>query len=79
MIAGTVVVLTELVPHSGLDLDEAVQKIKSTGASVQVLPYDRHLAAGGPVHTQLLAHPTREAAARLAADVFQLSLSQQRH
>ncbi|SEC11034.1 MinD/ParA family protein [Streptomyces sp. 2314.4] len=79
VIAGTVVVLTELVPHSGLDLDEAVQKIKSTGASVQVLPYDRHLAAGGPVHTELLAHPTREAAARLAADVFQLSLSQQRH
>ncbi|MGW7572498.1 MinD/ParA family ATP-binding protein [Streptomyces sp. NPDC054765] len=79
VIAGTVVVLTELVPHSGLDLDEAAQKLKSTGASVQVLPYDRHLAAGGPVQTTLLAHPTREAAARLAADVFQLSLSQQRH
>ncbi|MFE6739144.1 MinD/ParA family ATP-binding protein [Streptomyces tubercidicus] len=79
VIAGTVVVLTELVPHSGLDLDEAVRKLQSTGASVQVLPYDRHLAAGGPVHTELLAQPTREAAARLAADVFQLSLSHQRH
>ncbi|UYB40861.1 MinD/ParA family protein [Streptomyces sp. Je 1-4] len=79
VIAGTVVVLTELVPHSGVDLDEAVQRLKSTGVSVQVLPYDRHLAAGGPVHTELLAHPTREAAARLAADVFQLSLSQQHH
>ncbi|MGY4957835.1 MinD/ParA family ATP-binding protein [Streptomyces nigrescens] len=79
VIAGTVVVLTELVPHSGVDLDEAVHRLKSTGVSVQVLPYDRHLAAGGPVHTELLAQPTREAAARLAADVFQLSLSQQRH
>ncbi|MGY4968305.1 MinD/ParA family protein [Streptomyces nigrescens] len=79
VIAGTVVVLTELVPHSGVDLDEAVQRLKSTGVTVQVLPYDRHLAAGGPVHTELLAHPTREAAARLAADVFHLSLSQQRH
>ncbi|MFJ3952901.1 MinD/ParA family protein [Streptomyces libani] len=79
VIAGTAVVLTELVAHSGVDLDEAVQKLRSTGISVQVLPYDRHLAAGGRIHTELLAHPTREAAARLAADVFQLSLSQQRH
>ncbi|MFG2862229.1 MinD/ParA family protein [Streptomyces sioyaensis] len=77
--ASTVVVLTELVPHSGLDLDEAVQMLRSTGVSVQVLPYDRHLAAGGRLHTELLAHPTREAVARLAADVFQLSLSHQRH
>ncbi|MFI6062963.1 MinD/ParA family protein [Streptomyces sp. NPDC051286] len=77
VIAGTVVVLTELVPHPGLDLAEAAEKLKSTGASVQVLPYDRHLAAGGLIRTELLAHSTREAATRLAADVFQLS--QKRH
>ncbi|WP_373317520.1 MinD/ParA family ATP-binding protein, partial [Streptomyces glebosus] len=77
VIAGTVVVLTELVRRSGLDLGEAVQRLRSTGVSVQVLPYDRHLAGGGRIHTDLLAHPTRQAAARLAADVFQLS--QQRH
>ncbi|BCK67969.1 hypothetical protein Srufu_019220 [Streptomyces libani subsp. rufus] len=77
VIAGTVVVLTELVPRSGLDLGEAVQRLRSTGVSVQILPYDRHLAGGGRIHTYLLAHPTRQAAARLAADVFQLS--QQRH
>ncbi|MEU2132504.1 MinD/ParA family protein [Streptomyces sp. NPDC018352] len=77
VIAGTVVVLSELVPHSGLDLDEAAQKLKATGAGVQVLPYDRHLAAGGAIRTELLAHATREAATRLAADVFRLS--QQHH
>jgi MinD-like ATPase involved in chromosome partitioning or flagellar assembly len=77
VIAGTVVVLTELVPHAGLDLAEAAEKLRSTGASVQVLPYDRHLAAGGLIRTELLAHSTREAATRLAADVFQLS--QKRH
>lgn len=77
VIAGTVVVLTELVPHSGLDLAEAAGKLRSTGVSVQVLPYDRHLAAGGLIRTGLLAHGTREAATRLAADVFQLS--QKRH
>ncbi|WP_398956606.1 MinD/ParA family protein [Streptomyces sp. GC420] len=77
VIAGTVVVLTELVPHTGLDVAEAATKLESTGASVRVLPYDRHLAAGGTIRTDLLARPTRQAATRIAADVFQLS--QQRH
>ncbi|ATW48903.1 ATPase [Streptomyces peucetius] len=77
MIAGTVVVLTELVPHPGLDLDKAVARLEATGAGVHVLPYDRHLAAGGAIHTGLLARSTRQAAARLSADVFQLS--QKRH
>jgi len=73
VIAGTVVVLTALMPRPGVDLDEAAQRLKATGVCVQVLPYDRHLAAGGPVRTEFLAAPTREAAARIAADVFQLS------
>ncbi|WP_030265275.1 ATPase [Streptomyces violens] len=77
VIAGTVVVLTELVPHGGLDLEEAVKKLQSTGATVRTLPYDRHLAAGGAIRTELLAHSTREAATRIAADAFRLS--QQRH
>ncbi|MGW7358643.1 MinD/ParA family protein [Streptomyces sp. NPDC054802] len=74
VIAGTVVVLAELAPHSGVGLEAAAKKLAATGARVQVLPYDRHLAAGGPISTGLLAHSTRQAAARLAAEVFQLSL-----
>ncbi|MGW7364323.1 MinD/ParA family protein [Streptomyces sp. NPDC054841] len=77
MVAGTVVVLTEQVPHSGLDLDAAAQTLKSTGVNVQILPYDRHLAAGGAIRTELLARSTRQAATRIAADAFQLS--QKRH
>ncbi|MFK0293913.1 MinD/ParA family protein [Streptomyces sp. NPDC090442] len=77
VIDGTVVVLTELVPHCGIDLDEATQKLRSLGVGVQVLPYDRHLAASGPIQTELLAHPTRQAAARITADAFRLS--QRRH
>lgn len=73
IISSTVVVLTETVPHIGLDLDKAAERLKSTGASVRVLPYDRHLAAGGPIRTELLARPTRQAVTRLAAEVFQLS------
>ncbi|MEU3512403.1 hypothetical protein ABZ733_31890 [Streptomyces longwoodensis] len=69
----TVVVLTETVPHRGLDLDKATEQLKATGASVLTLPYDRHLAAGGAIRTDLLARATRQAVTRLAADVFDLS------
>ncbi|HET9380902.1 MAG TPA: MinD/ParA family protein [Streptomyces sp.] len=69
----TVVVLTETVPHLGLDLGRATERLKATGAGVHVLPYDRHLAAGGVLRTELLARATRQAATRLAAEVFQLS------
>lgn len=70
---GTVVAVSEMVPHTGLDTERAAQTLKATGARVQVLPYDRHLAAGGTIRTELLAHATRQAATRLAAEVFQLS------
>ncbi|WP_055490010.1 MinD/ParA family protein [Streptomyces sp. TP-A0356] len=73
VIEGTVVTLTEMVPHTGLDAAKAAETLKATGARVHLLPYDRHLAAGGPIRTELLAHATRRAATRLAAEVFQLS------
>ncbi|MFI1001527.1 hypothetical protein ACIP10_01820 [Streptomyces galbus] len=69
----TVVVLTETVPHRGLDLHKAAEQLEATGASVLTLPYDRHLAAGGAIRTDLLARATRQAVTRLAADVFELS------
>ncbi|MBT2541057.1 MinD/ParA family protein [Streptomyces sp. ISL-44] len=77
VMASTVVVLTEQAPQSGIDLAEAVRTLQAAGPSVHVLPYDRHLADGGHIRTELLAHSTRQTAARLAADVFQLS--QKRH
>ncbi|MFI6863460.1 MinD/ParA family protein [Streptomyces sp. NPDC050421] len=73
VIAGTVVVLSSTVARPGIDVAAAAERLRSTGASVHVLPYDRHLAAGGALRTELLARPTRLAATRLAADVFELS------
>ncbi|MEV5675012.1 MinD/ParA family protein [Streptomyces sp. NPDC052179] len=73
MIAGTVVVLSSMMARPGIDVEAAAETLRSTGAGVHVLPYDRHLAAGGALRTELLSRPTRLAAARLAADVFQLS------
>lgn len=77
VMASTIVVLTEQTPHTGIDLAEAARTLQAAGPSVHVLPYDRHLADGGHIRTELLAHSTRQTAARLAADVFQLS--QKRH
>ncbi|MEU9848816.1 MinD/ParA family protein [Streptomyces sp. NPDC047985] len=74
VITGSVVVLTELTPHPRLGLGEAARRLESTGASVHLLPYDRHLAAGGPIRTDLLAQPTRQAVTRIAADAFERSL-----
>lgn len=74
VVAGTVVVLTQAVPHGGLDVDKAVEKLRATGATVHLLPYDRHLAAGGEISTELLAHSTREAVTHIAADALSLSL-----
>ncbi|MFD4234975.1 MinD/ParA family protein [Streptomyces sp. NPDC058542] len=73
MIAGTVVALTSTTPRPGIDVEAAAEKLRSTGATVHVLPHDRHLAAGGALRTELLARPTRLAATRLAAEAFQLS------
>ncbi|MFI2432183.1 MinD/ParA family protein [Streptomyces sp. NPDC018693] len=73
IIATTVVVLTETVPHPGLDLGKATEQLKATGVTVRVLPYDRHLAAGGAIRTDLLARATRQSATLLAAEVFELS------
>ncbi|WP_455754147.1 MinD/ParA family ATP-binding protein [Streptomyces erythrochromogenes] len=77
MLASTAVVITEQAPHCGVDLADAVRTLEAAGPSVHVLPYDRHLADGGHIRTELLAHSTRQTASRLAADVFQLS--QKRH
>jgi MinD-like ATPase involved in chromosome partitioning or flagellar assembly len=73
VMTSTVVVLTETVPHPGLDLEKAAEQVKATGAHVRVLPYDRHLAAGGAIRTDLLARATRQAVTELAAEVFRLS------
>ncbi|MEV7724341.1 hypothetical protein AB0P15_06350 [Streptomyces sp. NPDC087917] len=71
----TVVVLTAQSPHPALDLDKAAEKLRATGAGVVVLPYDRHLASGGAVRTELLGARTREASVRLAAEVLQRAVA----
>ncbi|MFJ9118116.1 hypothetical protein ACIRJO_21465 [Streptomyces sp. NPDC102394] len=70
-LASTVVALISATPDPNLDLKTATAHLRETGVSVVHLPYDRHLAAGGPIRTELLGSATRHAATRLAAESLQ--------
>ncbi|MFE2684657.1 hypothetical protein [Streptomyces mirabilis] len=69
-LAGTVVALSASSPDTTLDKKTAAAHLQETGVSVVLLPYDRHLAQGGPIHTAMLGQATREAAVRLAAEAM---------
>ncbi|MER5785116.1 hypothetical protein ABT104_25900 [Streptomyces mobaraensis] len=73
----TVVVVTEVTPHTAVDLDAAREVLRLDGVSVRALPYDRHLAAGGAVRTELLARRTHDEVTELAADVLTRSLERE--
>ncbi|MFE2984539.1 hypothetical protein [Streptomyces sp. NPDC059262] len=70
-LAATVVALTSSAPDMTLDLKAATAHLRETGVAVVHLPYDRHLAAGGPIRTALLSEATRRAATGLAAEAVQ--------
>lgn len=70
-LASTVVALTSSAPDMTLDLKAATAHLRETGVAVVHLPYDRHLAAGGPIRTALLSEATRRAATGLAAEAVQ--------
>ncbi|MFE9926467.1 hypothetical protein ACFYQA_34390 [Streptomyces sp. NPDC005774] len=69
-LATTVVALVSSTPDAILDDKTAAGHLKEAGVTVVSVPYDRHLAGGGPIRTDLLAHDTRRAVLRLAAEVM---------
>lgn len=69
-LASTVVALTANSPDLTLDLKTAVAHLKEAGVHVVPVPYDRHLAQGGPIRTALLGQETRAAAITLAAEAM---------
>ncbi|MEU9008686.1 type VII secretion protein [Streptomyces sp. NPDC048479] len=70
-LATTVVALTANSPDMTLDLKAATAHLRETGVTVVALPYDRHLAQGGPIHTAQLGQATRRAATSLAAEAME--------
>ncbi|MFF4355931.1 hypothetical protein [Streptomyces sp. NPDC001604] len=66
----TVVALTASSPDMILDVKAATAHLKETGVPVVVLPYDRHLAGGGPIRTDLLGRAAQDSAMRLAAEAL---------
>ncbi|MGI5338016.1 type VII secretion protein [Streptomyces sp. CA-181903] len=75
MLRRTVVVVTEGTPHTAIDFSVAREALGVDGVSVRALPYDRHLAAGGVVRSELLARRTHDEVTELAADVLTRSLT----
>lgn len=69
-LSSTVVALTAGSPDVTLDRATAVAHLKESGVHVVTVPYDRHLAQGGPIRTALLGQETRAAAITLAAEVM---------
>ncbi|MFD3731203.1 hypothetical protein [Streptomyces sp. NPDC058632] len=69
-LATTVVALVSGTPDTILDDKTAARHLKEAGVTVVTVPYDRHLAGGGPIRTDLLAHDTQQAVLRLAAEVM---------
>ncbi len=69
-LSSTVVALTANSPDVTLDRATAVAHLKESGVHVVTVPYDRHLAQGGPIRTALLGQETRAAAITLAAEAM---------
>ncbi|MGW3035935.1 hypothetical protein ACWDCB_32530 [Streptomyces sp. NPDC001178] len=69
-LSATVVALTAGSPDMILDVKAATAHLKETGVPVVVLPYDRHLAGGGPIRTDLLGRAAQDSAMRLAAEAL---------
>ncbi|MFJ2814552.1 CpaE family protein [Streptomyces sp. NPDC087294] len=69
-LTGTVVALSASSPDATLDAKTAAAHLREPGVPVVLLPYDRHLGQGGPIHTAMLGQETRAAAIRLAAEVM---------
>ncbi|WTE75167.1 hypothetical protein OH775_36450 [Streptomyces sp. NBC_01615] len=69
-LATTVVALSAGSPDTTLDGKAAAAHLREAGVSVVPIPYDRHLAQGGPIHTAMLGQNTRDAAVRLAAETM---------
>lgn len=70
-LATTVVALSANSPDTTVDPTTAAAHLREPGVPVVLLPYDRHLAQGGPIHTAMLGRSTRDAAVRLAAEAMQ--------
>lgn len=75
LLEGTVVLVAASSPHMTLDVTAASEHLRVDGVKVLTLPYDRHLATGGRIHTDLLGQATREAVTELAADVLTRAMS----
>ncbi|MEU5883495.1 hypothetical protein [Spirillospora sp. NPDC047279] len=75
LLARTVIVLTAHTPDPDTDLVRAGRMLAGGGLAVEIMPYDRHLAAGVTIAAERVGAASRTVATRVAARVFAHSLS----
>ncbi|MFI0444460.1 hypothetical protein [Actinomadura sp. 6N118] len=75
LLARTVIALAAHTPNPDTDLDRARHLLAAGGRSVEIVPYDRHLAPGVTISAGRLGAATRTAATRIAAQAFSHSLA----
>jgi MinD-like ATPase involved in chromosome partitioning or flagellar assembly len=71
----TVVTLVTHTPHEDADLERAHYMLSAGGIPVVHVPYDRHLAGGTPIEMPMIGEAARNAAIRIAAEVFSRAAS----
>ncbi|GAA2590193.1 hypothetical protein GCM10010411_23910 [Actinomadura fulvescens] len=74
LLARTVIVLAAHTPNPDTDLERARHILAAGGRSVEIVPYDRHLAPGITISAERLGAAARTAAVRVAAQAFAHSL-----
>ncbi|MFG2000994.1 hypothetical protein ACGFNU_17790 [Spirillospora sp. NPDC048911] len=75
LLSRTTVVLATQTPNPDTDLERARHLLAAGGRSVEVMPYDRHLAPGITISADRISATTRAVATRVAAQAFVSSTS----
>ncbi|WP_019632902.1 MinD/ParA family ATP-binding protein [Actinomadura atramentaria] len=74
LLSRTVIAMVTHAPQVGADLERAREMLSAWGLPLVLVPYDRHLAAGGSLDLAKLGEATLAAAGLIAAEAFARAL-----
>nr|WP_237417964.1 MinD/ParA family protein [Actinomadura rayongensis] len=74
LLSRTVIAMVTHAPQVGADLERAREMLAAWGLPIVLVPYDRHLAAGGSLDMTKIGEATRGAAGLIASEAFARAL-----
>ncbi|POM26837.1 CobQ/CobB/MinD/ParA nucleotide binding domain protein [Actinomadura rubteroloni] len=74
LLSRTVIAMVTHAPQVGADLERAREMLAAWGLPIVLVPYDRHLAAGGSLDMTKIGEATRPAAGLIASEAFARAL-----